>query len=108
MSEQFVWFSIGIIAVITALIRFLPFAVFKNEGKTPEIVKKLGKLLPAAIMGMLVVYCLKDINFTSASSFFPQIISVVVVAVLYLIKKQTLLSIVGGTLCYMVLVQFVF
>ena len=78
------------------------------RGKTPKIIEKLGRLLPYAIMGILVVYCLKDTNFTQISGFLPALISCIVVGLLYVWKRNTLLSIIVGTICYMVLVQMVF
>ena len=100
--------SVAIIALITASLRFLPFIVFKNDKKTPAIITKLGRILPFAVMGMLVVYCLKDVSFTSPSGFVPALISCIVVAVLHIWKRNTLISIVSGTVCYMLLVQLVF
>ena len=98
----------AVIALVTILIRFLPFLIFRGNRKTPEIIEKLGRILPYAIMGMLVVYCLKDMSFTDISGFLPQIIACLVVGVLYVWKRNTLISIVCGTVCYMVLLQFVF
>ena len=96
------------IALVTALTRFLPFAVFNKSRKTPKIIEKLGKVLPCAVMGMLVVYCLKDMSFISMSSYLPALIASLTVGILYVIKRNTLISIIGGTVCYMLLVQFVF
>lgn len=96
------------IALVTALTRFLPFAVFNKNRKTPKIIEKLGKVLPCAIMGMLVVYCLKDTSFISMSSYLPALIASLTVGILYVIKRNTLISIIGGTMCYMLLVQVVF
>ena len=108
MSNAQVWYAIAIIVLVTALTRFLPFILLSNSKKTPKIIDKLGKLLPFAIMGMLVVYCLKDISFTSVSGFLPAIIGCIIVAALYIWKRNTLLSIIVGTVSYMLLVQFVF
>lgn len=108
MENSKIWLSVAIIALITAALRFLPFIIFKNEKKTPAIITKLGKILPFAVMGMLVVYCLKDVSFSSPSGFVPALISCLLVAVLYIWKRNTLISIVSGTVCYMLLVQLVF
>lgn len=105
------WFSvitIAIVAIVTILIRFFPFIVFSKSGTTPGIVNYLGKVLPYAVMAMLVVFCLKGIDFTSKSHGLPELISVVFVAVLHFWRKNTLLSIIAGTILYMVLIQFVF
>jgi len=108
MENSKIWLSVAVIALVTAALRFLPFIIFKNEKKTPTIITKLGKILPFAVMGMLVVYCLKDVSFTSLSGFVPALISCLLVAVLYIWKRNTLISIVSGTVCYMLLVQLVF
>ncbi len=108
MTELYTWYMIAVIALVTAAIRFLPFVIFNGNRKTPAIVEKLGRMLPYAIMGMLVVYCLKGISFTSAAGFLPSLIACVVVAVLYIWKRNTLISIIAGTICYMILVQAVF
>ena len=68
MNNSHAWVLIAVIALVTALLRFLPFIVFNGKIKTPRIIEKLGKVLPYAIMGMLVVYCLKDMNFTTLVS----------------------------------------
>ena len=99
--------AIAIIALVTMAIRFAPF-VFLSGKKTPKVITYLGKVLPYAIMGMLVVYCLKGVSFTSLSGFLPELIAGAVVVVSYLIKRNTLISIIIGTVCYMILVQVVF
>lgn len=86
----------------------LPFSLFSGKRKTPEYINYLGKALPAAIFGMLVVYCLKNVNITSGSHGLPELISLCVLTALHLWRKNMLLSIAGGTVCYMLLVQFVF
>lgn len=93
-------------AVVIAL-RLLPFILFKGKD-IPKSVEYLGKVLPCAVMGMLVVYCLKDVNYGSIYSILPAFIAVTVTATLHAIKKNSLLSILVGTITYMVLVQFVF
>lgn len=108
MENSKIWLSVAVIALVTAALRFLPFIIFKNEKKTPAIITKLGKILPFAVMGMLVVYCLKDVSFTNLSGFVPALLSCLLVAVLYIWKRNTLISIVSGTVCYMLLVQLVF
>ena len=108
MENSRIWLSVAVIALITAALRFLPFIIFKNDKKTPAIITKLGRILPFAVMGMLVVYCLKDVSFSSPSGFVPALISCIVVAVLHIWKRNTLISIVSGTVCYMLLVQLVF
>ena len=99
--------AITIMAVVTMLLRTLPFFLFSSE-KTPAYISYLGKYLPFAIMGMLVVYCLKSIRLSAMPFGLPELISVAVVVGLHLWKRNTLFSIVCGTACYMVLIQFVF
>ncbi|MBQ7775540.1 MAG: AzlD domain-containing protein [Lachnospiraceae bacterium] len=99
---------IVVMAVVTALLRFLPFLIWNGKRRTPEIVLYLGKVLPYAIMGMLVVYCLKGVSIITAPYGLPELIAVAVVAVLHVWKRNTLLSIVVGTGIYMFLVQVVF
>lgn len=108
MSNLHTWHLVAVIALVTAALRFLPFTVFSGKRKTPEIIEKLGKILPYAIMGMLVVYCLKDVTFTALSGWLPQSIACAVVAVFHVWKRNTLVSIVCGTVCYMLLIQMVF
>ena len=100
---------LGAVAVlVTMTTRFLPFLIFGEKRKTPPIIEYLGIGLPSAIMGMLVVYCLKDISFLSTPFGLPELIACVVVAALHVWKRSSLLSIGGGTGCYMLLVQLVF
>lgn len=109
MSETlYIAITIFIIALVTILIRFLPFIIFANGRKTPEVVTYLGKVLPFAIIGMLVVYCLKDIDVLGSTHGLPELIASMFVIVLHVWKKNILLSILLGTILYMVLVQVVF
>ena len=99
---------IAVIALVTAALRFLPFLIFGENRKTPPLISYLGQVLPYAIMGMLVVYCLMGISVTSFPFGLPEIIGCAVVTLLHIWKRNTLLSIGAGTVCYMLLVQFVF
>ena len=108
MNDTRTWLMVAVIALVTAGIRFLPFLLFRDGRKTPKLIEKLGRLLPCAIMGMLVVYCLKDVHFASASGFLPAAIAGATVCLLHVWKRNTLLSIGCGTVCYMILVQLVF
>lgn len=108
MGETYIWYAVAVMALVTAVLRFLPFLIWGSSQKTPKIIEKLGRLLPYAIMGMLVVYCLKDVSFASVGGFLPQLMACALVGVLYVWKRNTLLSILSGTLCYMLLVQLVF
>lgn len=104
--EQF--FTILVIVLGTMLTRFLPFLLFPAGKPTPKLVQELGRILPAAVFGLLIVYCLKNVSFLSGSHGLPELISIALVTALHLWKRQTLLSIAAGTVCYMLLIQFVF
>lgn len=99
---------IAVIALVTAALRFLPFWIFGKNRKTPPLIAYLGQVLPYATMGMLVVYCLKGVDLTAAPFGIPEFLGCAVVALLHIWKRSTLLSIGAGTVCYMLLVQFVF
>ena len=99
--------TVAVIALVTALLRFLPFAVLRGR-ETPKFVVYLGTVLPFAIMGMLVVYCLRNISFSTAPTFLPELLACAVVVIIHIWKRNTLLSILSGTILYMVLVQMVF
>lgn len=105
MTQTHAVLAVVIMAAVTALLRFLPFLVFSDGKKVPPLISYLGKVLPCAIMGMLVVYCLKDTSFTAAAGFLPQLIAGALTALSYLWKKNTVLSILLGTVCYMLLMQ---
>lgn len=102
--------SIIIIAICvgcTILERGLPFLIFR-KGEIPSLIRYLGKVLPLAIMATLVVYCLRGTTFDVVANFIPQIVAVVVTVILHLWKRNTLISVFGGTAVYMCLLQFVF
>ncbi len=107
MSNTQAILAVVVISLVTATLRFLPFWIFGNRP-TPPYISYLGKVLPGAIMGMLVVYCLRGMSFVQMGDFLPELISCVVVVALHIWRRNTLLSIGAGTLCYMILVQSVF
>lgn len=88
--------------------RALPFALFSGKNKMPDFIHYLGQCLPPCVMAVLVVYCLKGVTFSSLAGFAPALISVAVVAALQVWKRNNLISIAGGTVLYMILVQVVF
>ena len=108
MKTSYIWLLAAVVSMVTALIRFLPFWIFGGGRKTPPVVEKLGRVLPYAVMGMLVVYCLKGVEFSTLSGFLPALIATLVVVGLHLWKRNTLVSIVCGTISYMLMVQLVF
>lgn len=100
--------TIAMVVLGTAITRFLPFLIFPAGKPTPKYVRYLGKALPPALFGMLVVYSLRNVSVFSENHGLPELLAVLLVIVLHLWKRQMLLSIAGGTVFYMVLVQFVF
>ncbi|SHO43386.1 branched-chain amino acid transporter permease [Anaerocolumna xylanovorans] len=96
------------IALGTMLTRFLPFLLFPEKKTPPAYITYLGKVLPSAIIGLLVVYCLKGVSFLSFPHGMPEAAAVLSILFLHIWKRNTLLSIAGGTIVYMVMVQFVF
>lgn len=100
--------TILMVVLGTMLTRFLPFWIFSEGKPTPRYILYLGKVLPGAVFGMLVIYCLKNVSLFTGSHGLPELISIGAVVMLHLWKKQMLLSIAGGTILYMVLVQMVF
>lgn len=116
--------SIAVMALVTFLTRALPFLLFDRKGSPPKLVLYLGRVLPPAVIAMLIVYCLRSIDFSAtlaalsggtgqgvlqaAAGWAPQLIAAAAVVLLHIWKKNNLLSIFGGTILYMVLVQAVF
>ena len=100
--------TVGMVVLATLLTRFLPFLLFPAGKPTPKYIQYLGKVLPAAVFGLLIVYSLKDVSVLTGSHGIPELLSIAVVVALHLWKRKMLLSIAGGTVCYMLLVQLVF
>ena len=100
--------AIAVMAIVTFLTRALPFLLFDRGESPPKIVLYLGRVLPPAIIAMLIIYCLRGVSFAAPGGWVPQLLCVAVVAGLHLWKHNNLLSIFGGTILYMVLVQAVF
>ena len=100
--------TILMISLGTMSMRFLPFLIFPAGKPTPKYIQYLGKVLPGAVFGMLVIYCLKNVDLLAYPYGIPELIGIAVTVVIHLWKKQMILSMAGGTLTYMALVQFVF
>ncbi len=100
--------SIAVMALVTFLTRALPFLLFGRGGNPPRVVLYLGKYLPPAVIAMLIVYCLRGMSFHSAAGWAPMVIASAATAAVHIWKRNNMLSIVGGTILYMVLVQVVF
>ena len=94
--------------LISALSRLLPMLLFSKAEKTPEIITYLSKVLPSAIMAFLVIYCLKDTDLFAGNHGIPEALASALVVLTYVYKRNSLLSILSGTLCYMFLVQVIF
>lgn len=99
---------VAMVALATQITRWTPFLVFSGSRKLPRVVEDLGRLLPPAMMGLLVVYSLRNTDILSGSHGLPGAIAVTVTAGLHLWRRSTLLSILAGTAVYMLLVQLVF
>lgn len=99
---------IAVCSAVTVFVRFLPFIVFNGKRETPAFITYLGKVLPFAVIGMLVVFCFKETKVLSWPYGIPEAAAALVVVAVHVLKKNTLLSIISGTVCYMLLVQFVF
>lgn len=108
MTDAHVALMILVMTGITFLIRALPFLLFPGNKKTPSYILYLGKVLPYSIIGMLVIYCFKNISFLAAPFGLPELIAAVAVILVHIWRRNTLLSIGGGTVLYMFLVQTVF
>lgn len=96
------------IALGSGLTRFTPFFLFPQKKDSPKYITYLGRTLPAAMMGLLVVYCLKDVSINAAPHGIPELIAILVIVAVHMWKSNVLISIGGGTIVYMVLVQGVF
>ena len=108
LSAKMSLLIIIVVGITTFATRVIPFLLFPKGKEIPKTVRYLGKVLTPAVIGMLVVYCLKGMSFVKSPYGIPEVISVLVVALLHIWKRNTLISIVGGTVCYMLLVQRVF
>lgn len=106
LAEQII--TIGMVVLGTMLTRFLPFLIFPAGKSTPGYIRYLGKVLPGAVFGLLVIYCLREVSLFAGNHGIPELIGIVAVVLLHIWKRQMLLSIAGGTICYMLLVQLVF
>jgi len=100
--------TICMVILGTIITRFLPFFIFTSDRPTPKYVQFLGRVLPSAALGMLVVYCIKDVSLFTGDHGIPELISIIIVILLHLWKRQMLISIAGGTISYMILIQLIF
>lgn len=108
MSTIQLFLTITIITLATMSTRFLPFLLFPSGKKKPDFIQFLGEVLPYAMMSLLVVYCLRNVQFTSYATWLPELLSIIFIVLLHTWKKNTLISVAGGTILYMFLIQMVF
>ena len=106
LNQQLI--TVGLIILATVIMRFIPFLLFPDNKPTPKFIHYLGTVLPAAVFGLPMIYALKNVSLLQGSHGIPELIGIAVTAVVHLWKKQMLLSISAGTICYMILVQLVF
>ena len=106
LTQQIV--TIAMVILGTMLTRFVPFFVFPAGKPTPTYVQYLGNVLPPAVFGLLIIYCLKNVSIFKGSHAIPELLAITLVIALHTWKRQMLLSIAGGTIFYMILVQFIF
>lgn len=103
LQEQII--TVAMVVLGTVLTRFLPFLLFPAGKPTPKYIRYLGNVLPSAVFGLLVVYCLRNVDILTGSHGLPELIAIAVVVALHRWKGQMLLSIAGGTACYMLLIR---
>lgn len=100
--------TIGMIILGTVLTRFIPFWLFPADKPTPAYIQYLGKVLPAAVIGLLVIYCFKDVSLIAGNRGIPELLCAGITLLLHFWKRSMLLSIAAGTISYMVMVQMIF
>lgn len=103
LTQQII--TIGLCVLGTMLTRFLPFLVFRENRETPAFIQYIGKMLPPAVFGMLVIYCLRNVDFLHGLHGTPELLAIFLTVVLHLWKRQMLVSIAGGTIGYMILIH---
>lgn len=108
MTTTHTYLAIAMIALVTALLRFLPALLFSRMERTPRFVIRLGQDLPKAALGMLVIYCLKDLDFTSLQGYLPATVACVLAVFSYAMKKSSLFSVLLSTIAYMLIVNLFF
>lgn len=97
--------TIGVVIIGTLITRFLPFILFPSNKNTPKYIEYLGTVLPFATTGMIIIYCLKDTSFKQSTDLISKIISILFIIIIHKLKSNMLYSIIGGTICYMILIQ---
>ena len=106
LTQQII--TAAMVVIGTVITRFLPFIIFPDGKKTPDYIKYLGEVLPLAVFGLLIVYCLRDVSILHGTHGIPELISIALTVGIHLWRRKMLFSIAAGTVCYMLLVHFVF
>ena len=106
LTQQII--TVAMVVIGTVITRFLPFIIFPDGKKTPDYIKYLGDVLPLAVFGLLIVYCLRDVSILHGSHGIPELISIALTVGIHLWRRKMILSIAAGTVCYMLLIHFVF
>ena len=106
LAQQII--TAAMVVIGTVITRFLPFIIFPDGKKTPDYIKYLGDVLPLAVFGLLIVYCLRDVSILHGTHGIPELISIALTVGIHLWRRKMILSIAAGTICYMLLVHFVF
>ena len=106
LTQQII--TAAMVVIGTVITRFLPFIIFPDGKKTPDYIKYLGDVLPLAVFGLLIVYCLRDVSILHGTHGIPELISIALTVGIHLWRRKMILSIAAGTVCYMLLVHFVF
>ena len=106
LTQQII--TAAMVVIGTVITRFLPFIIFPDGKKTPDYIKYLGEVLPLAVFGLLIVYCLRDVSILHGTHGSPELISIALTVGIHLWRRKMILSIAAGTVCYMLLVHFVF
>lgn len=105
LTQQII--TIGLCVLGTMTTRFLPFIIFRESKETPAFIQYIGRLLPSAVFGMLIIYCLRNVDVLRGSHGIPEVLSILVTGGLHIWKRQMMLSIAGGTICYMILIHII-
>jgi len=108
VNNKYALIAILVIAIVTFAIRVAPFILFGKDKATPKYIVYIGNYLPPAVMSMLIIYCLRNVNVSQFPFGLPEVIGIITVATLHIWKRNNLISIIGGTAIYMMSVQFIF
>ncbi len=108
VNNSYTLIAILVIGIVTFAIRVAPFILFGKDKATPKYVQYIGNYLPPAVIAMLIIYCLRNVNVSAFPFGIPEVIGVITVAILHIWKRNNLISIIGGTAIYMIAIQFIF